>query len=117
MSVDPVTRKPVFAMRPTGEGEGERPGRLRRMLDGEGRFAMMTLDRLEERFRNDAQFRALVDVLTGMILKLEIGPSELREAAMFANFRAEMMAPRPMMVELGRDEARIIDDYRRWGGK
>jgi hypothetical protein len=55
---------------------------------------VIPLDRIDERFRNDPQFKAVVDLLTGTILKLEMGPSEIREAAMYASYRAEMLMPK-----------------------
>jgi hypothetical protein len=47
-------------------------------------------DRLTDRYQHDNTFRALVDALQGMIVRLEMGPSEIREAAMFASCLVEM---------------------------
>lgn len=46
-------------------------------------------DRFEERYHRDPMLRSMVDMLTATILNLELTPTEVREAAMFACIQAE----------------------------
>lgn len=55
------------------------------------------LSKADERFHNDAQWHALVCMLEKQILELELSPSEIREAAMYAAYRVEMR--RPVQIE------------------
>lgn len=57
------------------------------------------LSRVHERYENDARFHALVTMLEKEILALELSPSEIREAAMYAAYRVEMR--RPIQIHLG----------------
>jgi hypothetical protein len=50
---------------------------------------MTSLDRLGERYRNDVTFKAMVDLLRSMVERLELTPSEVREAAVFACMMVE----------------------------
>lgn len=59
---------------------------------------MMPLDRNEERYKHDNEFRAVVDMLQGVILRLQLTPGECRDAAMFAAFLVEMRRPPPGFV-------------------
>ena len=61
----------------------------------------MPIDRLRERYDHDNEFRIVVDTLMGIILKLELTPSEVREAAMFACMRVEERFPRPFAIQIG----------------
>jgi hypothetical protein len=54
---------------------------------------MSTLQRLEDRYRNDATFHTLVDMLTQLIENMQLSASEVREAAMYAVYRQEMRRP------------------------
>jgi len=56
---------------------------------------MMPIDRVRERYDRDTMFRYLVDSMTACVLRLELTPSELREAAVLACIRAEERHPRP----------------------
>jgi hypothetical protein len=47
------------------------------------------LDRLEDRYRNDAPFRQLVELLMSAIHNCHLTPSEVRDAAFFASLRYE----------------------------
>jgi hypothetical protein len=38
-----------------------------------------------DRYRRDASFRKLVDIMVSMIIKSEFSPSEMREAAVLAS--------------------------------
>ena len=76
---------------PLALAEMERLGPLER-----GDWAMMPIERVRDRYDHDAEFRIVVDTLMGIILKLEMTPSEVREAAMFACIRVEERFPRPM---------------------
>lgn len=60
---------------------------------------MYPLEKLDERYRNDNMFSTLVDMLQGLIMKLEMSPSEIREAAMYACYRQELMNPKPLRLE------------------
>jgi hypothetical protein len=53
-------------------------------------------DSSEYRYLNDPAFRHVVDCLQAMILNLELTPSEIREAAMYACCRIEMRRPSPI---------------------
>jgi hypothetical protein len=57
-------------------------------------------DRVRERYRNDAAFHAVVDMLQGMILKMELAPSEVREAAMLACVLVEERRTPTVMIPL-----------------
>jgi len=50
-------------------------------------------DRVTERYQTDAPFRRLVDMMMHMALQLQFSPGELREAAVFAEYRAQMLKP------------------------
>ncbi len=52
----------------------------------------------EERYRDDAQFRVLVDLMTKMYLDLEFTPSEMRESAVFAAIRADQITIRASLL-------------------
>ena len=45
--------------------------------------------RAEERYRDDATYHAMVDVLMAVMAKLEMTPAEVREAAIYACVRFE----------------------------
>ena len=52
----------------------------------------------EEKYRNDKQYRLLVDTLEQMIHLAQFTPSELREAAIFAAIRYESRHIRPQFM-------------------
>lgn len=54
---------------------------------------MIPLDKARKRYANDVHFRMLVDVLITQVLTLELTPSELREAAVFACILVEERRP------------------------
>lgn len=60
---------------------------------------MTPLDGTERRFANDPHFHALVTMLEQQIETLQLSPSEIREAAMFACYRVEMRRPTPLRVK------------------
>jgi len=62
----------------------------------------MQLDRLRDRYQNDAAFHTMVDVLQGAILNMQLTPSEVREAAMLACCMIEERYPKP--IRLGSEE-------------
>jgi len=51
------------------------------------------LSNADHRYANDPTYRTIVDLLKSMILKLELAPSEVREAAMLACVQVEMSRP------------------------
>lgn len=53
-----------------------------------------------ERYRNEAVFRNLVDVLENAIENLQLTPSEIREAAMLAAIHYEERHIRPMYIKM-----------------
>ncbi|KKN52383.1 hypothetical protein LCGC14_0613000 [marine sediment metagenome] len=53
----------------------------------------MNLDKAEEAYMNDPQFRTLVKALEKLIVELEMTPSEIRSAAMFACLLIERRKP------------------------
>ena len=54
---------------------------------------MSPRDRLDERYRHDAAFHAVVDALSRLIEDMQLSPSEVREAAMYAVYRSEVRRP------------------------
>jgi hypothetical protein len=44
-----------------------------------------------EKYRNDPQYKAFVDILTNLIIECKLTPSEVREAAVLACIHNEMM--------------------------
>ena len=61
---------------------------------------MIPLTKLDERYRDDPHFNRLVDYLVHVVLDMKFTPSEVREAAMYACLRVEMLFPRPLQVEI-----------------
>jgi hypothetical protein len=51
------------------------------------------LDKVRDRYTNDPAFHAFVDMTRAMIERLELSPSEVREAAMFACYMVEATRP------------------------
>lgn len=55
---------------------------------------------VRDRFENDPQFKALVDLLTAWLMQNpNVTPTELREAAMLAAYRVDMMTMREFRFE------------------
>ncbi|MDF2692593.1 MAG: hypothetical protein K0S65_976 [Labilithrix sp.] len=54
---------------------------------------MSPRDRLDERYHNDATFHTVVDQLSKLIEDMQLSPSEVREAAMYAVYRSECRRP------------------------
>lgn len=62
---------------------------------------MMPFDKVSERYRNDVVFHAIVDTLQAAIERLELTPSEVREAAMYACSLVEMRRGfRPFVLKI-----------------
>ena len=57
----------------------------------------------ETRYRDDNQFRALVDKMEHMVQDLQFTPSEMRDAAMLACLHFEMRRPFPFPNMTPRD--------------
>lgn len=53
----------------------------------------MTFESVQRRYENDIDFHAMVDALEAAIEHLQLTPSELREAAMYAAIRHERRRP------------------------
>jgi hypothetical protein len=53
----------------------------------------------EKRYREDAEFRSLVDVMESMIQQARFTPTELRQAVMLAAIRYEMRTVRDIYVD------------------
>lgn len=71
----------------------------------------MNMKSAEDRFKNDPVFHRLVRTMEGAIEQLELTPSEIRAAAMFASIRVEQRNPcvRPLLFEV---EERMKHDKR-----
>ena len=54
-----------------------------------------------DRYRNDAHFAQLVDMLYAAIDQADFTPTEIREAAMLAQIRYEEIRIRPLIYEAG----------------
>ena len=75
---------------------------------------MSPFSEFEERYRNDVQFKALIDVMIHQAESLQMSPGELRMAAIFAEWKIQLMRP-PGPIYMTIDEARergllIVDD-------
>lgn len=57
------------------------------------------MDRLEERYCNDAVFHRVVCMLEAVIADAQLTPAEIREAAMLACIHYEMRNARKIMME------------------
>lgn len=79
---------------------------------------MIPLDRNRERYRHDLQFRALLDWLQSMVLKLELTPSEIREAATFACILIEERRPMAFGEPIDPEEKRRFEEMRvQWNAR
>ncbi len=56
-----------------------------------------------ERYRDDRAFRALVDQLLSVIHEAKYTPTEIREAAMFAQIMYEERTMRPIILDVVRE--------------
>ena len=54
---------------------------------------------VDVRYRNDAEFRQLVDLLQSFLIRSQFTPSELREACMFAACLYEYTHVRPFVMD------------------
>ena len=79
-----------------------------------GDYAMTPLSSMDERYRNDAAFHAIVDMLRHAIVKLELSPSEVREAAMFAVYLEDSRRVCDPVL-LAKEYSWIADTIRRGG--
>jgi hypothetical protein len=68
---------------------------------------------VQERYHNDANFRALTDLLAAYIYKADYTPSEVREAAMLACIKIEMESVRYLQV-IPRPTEEAIEELRRF---
>lgn len=64
----------------------------------------MNLDKAREAYRNDPVYHQLVEVLINQVETLQLTPSELREAAVFACIVLGERSTYPMMFLNVRDE-------------
>lgn len=58
---------------------------------------MVDFKRLQERYDRDPVFNRMVRNLCQVIDQLQLSPSEIREAAMFAVYMHEMYNPKPVL--------------------
>jgi hypothetical protein len=70
------------------------------------------MDTIKDRYRNDATFRMLVDVIRYHIRQHHTTPGELREALLFAAYIEEMENPTPTRWRLEGFAAELLDDVR-----
>ena len=59
---------------------------------------MTPLDEMAERYHADTAFHAIVDMLRSAIHQLQLSPSEVRNAAMFAVWIEETRNSQPFVV-------------------
>lgn len=78
-----------------------------------GEKTMFKFNAAEERYQRDPLFKQLVDVMTMHIRDLQLTGTEIREAAMLATIRHEMMNPRPMIFEHPRIASRAQEILKR----
>ena len=52
-----------------------------------------------DRYQSDAHFRQLVDMLYSAIDRADFTPTEIREAAMFAQIKYEELRLRPLILD------------------
>jgi hypothetical protein len=57
---------------------------------------MIDAKKCYELYRTDAEFHAVVDVMREWIMRLQVSPSEVRAAAMFACYLTDIERPVPM---------------------
>lgn len=50
---------------------------------------------IDDRYKSDPVFRQIADMMLSLIRELRTTPTEIREAAMYAQLRYEMEHPRP----------------------
>ncbi len=62
----------------------------------------------EQRMRHDAEFRAVVEMLTGFALQHGYTPGELRQVAFAAAIRAEMQTNRSITVEVAGSRTAVV---------
>jgi len=67
----------------------------------------MYLNNADEYYNNDPVFRSLIDVLMSLILKLEMTPSEIRQAAIYASIKVERIKPLDLKILREEDEAML----------
>lgn len=71
---------------------------------------MSPLENLDRRYHDDNEFRIMTDMLMGVMLKLEMTPQQVKEAAMYAAYRVEMTrAPSPLVIARARIDASLND--------
>ena len=58
----------------------------------------MDLDKAQKAYMNDPVYSNLVETLMGLIKRLQMSPSEIREAAMFACFKLEQISGTPFFT-------------------
>lgn len=73
-----------------------------------------TLGRMYERYENDATFRSVVDALERLVTEVQLTPSEVREAAMFACIRIEERRMPLYIAEAGEIRRATDDEERRY---
>lgn len=75
----------------------------------------MSLDKAREAYRNDPQYHNLVDMLVNQVEALEMTPSEIREAVVFACIILEERKMHPlMMLDFAKVEVQCVADYAKY---
>ncbi len=69
---------------------------------------MNNLQTGRDRYRNDPQFKALVDMMVGHIRQLDVTPSEMRDAAMTASIIVELTTARRLEISVEADRLRKV---------
>jgi hypothetical protein len=72
-------------------------------------------DRLQERYEHDPAFYAMVNHCEALISRLQLTPSELREAVMFAVLRYDMHNPQSSLTMARKPDGTLsIEDLGSW---
>lgn len=67
-----------------------------------------------EKYETDRDYHVLVDTLTAQIQFAKFTPSEVREAALFACIRYEMLNMRPVIIRKNEEATKAADTLLRW---
>lgn len=68
---------------------------------------MTPLDKARLAYHNDPVYRNMVDTMINLIISLDLSPSEIRQAAMFACYLVEERKPIYLSVDVATHETEI----------